>query len=224
VRKTGARGIAAACCVWLLVGAAVNVALAWGIAMYESSRYGTVARHLEDGSGKYLSGPWPSAKPAGWPDDPNPPIYQADAPWITCRMWVTLYPAPDGGAVARSTPSRVQRWDIGWPLKSMAWEVWTREMWGGVWEVVPRSMWREGMAMGTRTNFGVAMPRVPLMADWPRLAASAMMWGGAFWLVSGGVRRWRRAWRRERGRCVRCGYDRRGLPASAKCPECGTLA
>jgi hypothetical protein len=25
------------------------------------------------------------------------------------------------------------------------------------------------------------------------------------------------------GICVRCGYDRRGLPAEAKCPECGTV-
>jgi hypothetical protein len=32
------------------------------------------------------------------------------------------------------------------------------------------------------------------------------------------VRRYRRAWT---GRCVRCGYDRSGLAADAKCPECG---
>jgi predicted Zn-ribbon and HTH transcriptional regulator len=24
------------------------------------------------------------------------------------------------------------------------------------------------------------------------------------------------------GSCSTCGYDRRGLPADAKCPECGT--
>jgi hypothetical protein len=36
-----------------------------------------------------------------------------------------------------------------------------------------------------------------------------------------------RAWRRRRRgetRCVKCGYDRRGLPgAEAACPECGTV-
>ena len=31
------------------------------------------------------------------------------------------------------------------------------------------------------------------------------------------------AWRRHLGLCVACGYDRRGLPADAKCPECGTV-
>ena len=25
------------------------------------------------------------------------------------------------------------------------------------------------------------------------------------------------------GLCARCGYDRRGLAESAKCPECGTV-
>jgi hypothetical protein len=29
--------------------------------------------------------------------------------------------------------------------------------------------------------------------------------------------------RRRRGRCTTCGYDRRGLAAGAKCPECGTV-
>lgn len=34
----------------------------------------------------------------------------------------------------------------------------------------------------------------------------------------------RRRRRRSRvGMCVRCGYDRRGLAADAKCPECGTI-
>jgi hypothetical protein len=38
---------------------------------------------------------------------------------------------------------------------------------------------------------------------------------------------WRAELRRRRrirqGLCAGCGYDRRGLPADAKCPECGTV-
>ncbi len=202
----------------------MTVALAWGVALYEASRFGTVARHLDDGSATYLSGPWPSATPAGWPDDPNPPIYQHEAPWIMCREWVTLYPAPDGGSRPSSTPSRVRRWDVGLPLRSMAWEVWTRQKWGGAYEVVPKSMWREGIAVGTRKNFGVVMPRLPVMVDWGRFAGNAVTWGAACWLVSGGVRRWRRTRRSERGRCVGCGYDRKGLGVEVPCPECGQHA
>lgn len=220
MRRTSNRGIVRAGCVWLLIGAAFNVALACGISLFEASRYGATSRLLETTSGKFSSGPWPSTKPAGWPDDPLPPMYSAEAAWITCRMWVTLYPATDGG-VARSVPSRVQRWDMGLPLKSMAWEVWTREAWDGTYQVVPTSRWREGMTVGTRTYFGVGMPRVPLMVEWWRFAVNAAAWGGAFWIVSGGLRRWRSAWRSERGRCVGCGYDRKGLGAGTPCPECG---
>lgn len=216
----GTRGVVRAVCLWLLIGAAFNVALAWGISVYEASAWGQTPRRLETGDCVYSSGPWPSAKPVGWPDDPNPPLYQADAAWITCRWWVTLYPATDGG-VARSVPSRVQRWDMGLPLKSMAWEVWTREGWDGVYAVVPTSRWREGLAVGTNTFFGAALPRVPLMFEWWKFAVNAVVWGGAMWAVSGGVRRWRRARWEESGKCVGCGYDRKGLGAGMACPECG---
>lgn len=227
MRGTGMGGRcrhARAACVWLLIGAAFNVALSWGISVYEASAWGRTALRLETGDCVYSSGAWPSAKPAGWPDDPLPPMYQADVPggWITCRMWVTMYPANDGG-VARLVPSRVQRWDVGWPLKSMAWEVWTREQWGGGYAVVPTSRWREGLAMGTRLSFGVRMPRVPVMVVWWKFFVNAAVWGGAMWVVSGGVRRWRQRWREERGRCVGCGYDRAGLGVGARCPECGMV-
>lgn len=38
-------------------------------------------------------------------------------------------------------------------------------------------------------------------------------------LVRPDVVRWRR---RRRGRCVACGYDRKGLDTKERCPECGT--
>ena len=221
VRSAGLRSIRVTALAWLLIGAALNVALAWGICVYEASRYGRAARALEDGTGSYFAAPWPSGRPQGWPDDPLPPMYQGDAIGITCRMWVTLYPAQDGSGAPRSAPSRVQRWDVGLPLRSMAWEVWTREAWDGTYEVVPTSRWREGLALGTRTNFGVAMPRVPLMVEWWKFVVNAAVWGGAMWVVSGGVRRWRRARRVERGRCGGCGYDRKGLGEGVVCPECG---
>lgn len=46
--------------------------------------------------------------------------------------------------------------------------------------------------------------------------------GAAWWALLFGpmaLRRWRR---RRAGRCERCGYDLRGLPAGNVCPECGS--
>jgi hypothetical protein len=60
---------------------------------------------------------------------------------------------------------------------------------------------------------------------------SATMWGNLYcagvpvalgasvWCFLLASRRWR--WRPENGVCDDCGYDRRGLAADAKCPECG---
>ena len=43
---------------------------------------------------------------------------------------------------------------------------------------------------------------------------------GAAMVVVAGMRRWTRAWVREAGECLRCGYDLRATPG-AVCPECG---
>jgi rubrerythrin len=40
----------------------------------------------------------------------------------------------------------------------------------------------------------------------------------AAWRIENIVRR-----RMRRDLCPRCGYDRRGLAADAKCPECGSV-
>lgn len=47
----------------------------------------------------------------------------------------------------------------------------------------------------------------------------------AWWFLLMTVIRWRRTrTRRRRGLCTECGYDLRGNPSSAACPECGTTA
>ena len=59
-------------------------------------------------------------------------------------------------------------------------------------------------------------------------AASAPIWAAAIFPVYkvglwvAGSRSRRR--RRRLGLCLRCGYDRRGLPAGGRCPECGAAA
>lgn len=62
------------------------------------------------------------------------------------------------------------------------------------------------------------MPLTPILSG---AMVNTAVYGGAWWVVlfvPGVVRRWRR---RRRGRCVACGYDRRGIGVEAVCPECG---
>ena len=52
------------------------------------------------------------------------------------------------------------------------------------------------------------------------VAAAALVSGGTVWAMN----RYRASKYRPPWCCQQCGYDRTGLAADAKCPECGTLA
>ncbi|OAB59804.1 hypothetical protein AY599_08880 [Leptolyngbya valderiana BDU 20041] len=78
-------------------------------------------------------------------------------------------------------------------------------------------LWRN--ATGTTHNLDrFALPLLPL---WPGFAINTAFYALLLfiaWRTPGVLRR---AVRRRGGRCVACGYDRRGLDADAACPECG---
>ena len=65
-----------------------------------------------------------------------------------------------------------------------------------------------------------AMRALPMKPIWSGIAADTAVYAGAFLVIRRTVpiRSW---WRRHRGVCVACGYDLHGLPASARCSECG---
>jgi hypothetical protein len=71
-------------------------------------------------------------------------------------------------------------------------------------------------------------PTSPLRPIWPGFAINTVFYAAVLWVLlalPGAVRRFVR---RKRGRCTRCGYDLRGQVADDKrqifCPECGTIA
>jgi hypothetical protein len=71
---------------------------------------------------------------------------------------------------------------------------------------------------------GYDEPVVPWMPIPLGLAADSAIYGSLYWLLLTGPGRVRRALRRRRGRCARCGYDLSGTPTDAPCPECGQRA
>lgn len=81
---------------------------------------------------------------------------------------------------------------------------------GGYW-------WRPGPGHGTRL--------VAWLPIFPGVLIDSAVYGlAAYGLCAVLPSSVRRAVRRRRGRCVRCGYDRRGLGDGALCPECGAGA
>jgi hypothetical protein len=65
---------------------------------------------------------------------------------------------------------------------------------------------------------------VPFVPIWPGFAINTIFYAAVLWVlcaVPGKVRCWRRI---KRGQCASCGYSLRGTPQIEKCSECGATA
>jgi len=63
--------------------------------------------------------------------------------------------------------------------------------------------------------------KLPMHILWGGLLVDALLYGTLVWGIGQALLA---GWRKlgvKPGQCRRCGYDRRGLGAGARCPECG---
>jgi hypothetical protein len=123
---------------------------------------------------------------------------------------------------------------IGWPLRAFKVESWRR--WdpkpdpapvftfkdGGFVTEQPKPKTTEelrgGYLLHDSAKVRVIVPYKPL---WPGMVGDVGVFGGGWWLLLCAMTFARQRFRVSRGRCVRCGYDRRGLVPRGACPECG---
>lgn len=212
------RRVAVRVVVFLLLGAAVNVGVAWVLAVssFPASFYLPLLP-----AGDYE---WPMQVPERWPA-----VHQSLAQRTTgysFTKFASHVPPWDG---SYSTPRSYYTADViavGWPWPSM--EVRrvrefdnfgsgraTRRTDGH-----PRSIWLLGLP-APRWAFnpdGRTYNRLPVRPRWPEFLGNSAVFGATLALVWYTPGWWRRARRRRCGQCVTCGYP---VGISEVCTECG---
>ncbi len=180
----------------LLLGAVVNVAVAWGCAVWSPV-------DITPGSSESELVKWPGPVPEGWP-----PLdwWQRESGF---GVDIDYLAAVDMsiGAYAKAI------YDRGWPYRSL------RAEWKGVLtSTVNVGEWRGGLNLPWRRP-GDELP-LPLKPLWPGFAINTIFYAAILWLLIPGPCALRRLVRRRRGLCPACGYDL-GHAEHDTCPECG---
>ncbi len=196
--------------IFLLLGAIVNVAFAWGCALPRRRHWSNGAPLPSDEQTRW----WRANCPEGVVDTPDEVHVTHDMGYEAVAM------SAQSQAVAAG--SDVIRVSAGWPLISMTGEHWSvMQCTGdhvfpiGQVAVVPRGLW----VFRRPTGHGYdQIYHIPLEPIWGGFLLNAIGYGLAIWLcvaIPAFFTRWHRTrWHR----CIACGYPRGTSPV---CTECG---
>lgn len=194
VRKRRRECLASVWVLFVLLAAAANVPFA-----VSQLRSRTAPRPMPLARGPTTRRAWPAATPH-------------DKPWPMPTAWdeSRAFGFREVNVFSRHPGSKSGRFQMlvqltGWPLAVLE----QKHMW---WD------WSDPTLKGPEPDPAIRVRWDGLILN-PLLVGSAAFTAVAGpYLLSGGIRRYRR---RRRGRCEHCGYDLTGN-VSGRCPECGT--
>ena len=197
--------------VFLLLGAVVNVAVAWSACF--ANLYGDLSK-IEPDAVRAL---WSRYAPPHWPAPDN----NYDGGVREELFWQTFLRTGPHKPVAASDTGPdlyyVHSVNVGWPLRSLEG--------GDAFAVADAEVNKEYLTniyiWGRLDRDAVLFP---IGVIWPGLVINTMFYAAVLWLLAFGPFAVRRFIRNKRGQCVKCGYDLRGSSGGGEgggCPECG---
>ncbi len=218
--------------VFLLLGAVVNVGVAWSSALWVDSM--ATPRHERGITG---------------PDHPRWRVFRTTSQSaMHIQSYATRKPYPRGQLPADATPEEIDTWLRGEAVRVPS-DLVTAPYWsrtsdppietdyeaGGLWEEARGWPMRSLMWVWPRAEFDtpiralnlgdmqgpVGIPRaLPLQPIWPGFAVNTLTYAAVLWLLYLASVVSLCFARRARGCCPRCGYDL-GHAEHEACPECG---
>ncbi len=188
------------CLVFLLIGAVVSVAVAWGCVLlggqpnFATLKYDQITEFARS----RFQLDWPHSR------------FASSSGQSSTRLGFEETRVAGGSKVTgASVYHQLGEVLAGWPWRSLA-------------------GWDHVDVNGGRLNYSIRTPRyahypsrlLPLYPILPGLLANSILFGLCAWVFSGITRALWGHWRGLRNRCERCGHDLRGVNHQ-RCPECG---
>lgn len=193
-------------------GAILNIAVAWGCAIFVQPTFIGVQGNWSQ---------WPVPVPSHWPDTCG--MHEAEG--TGCR--VIRYKAYDfAGRSRRPEPIHmavfsIERTESGWPLQSLRSEKWREteyDMQGISHHILDGHPKPNRLRTGFEVHIAPDSIMLPLRPIFPGFLINAILCAALLWLLIGSLFALLRVLRRKRGLCEKCAYP---IGTSPVCTECG---
>ena len=211
--------------VFLLLGAVVNVAVAWACAVWSGSRGGSLIYPSFGSRAESLDLDWLSQNEWTWSHRFY--VMRTDPSTAIGVQRVAFLEVYESSTFALEGPLAI-RTRAGWPLPSVTGSKWFPSRIRSGSDQAPKRYIRAfpievdltSSTPGLQRSVELAVPMFPI---WPGFAIDTIFYAAILWLLTFGPFTARRIIRRRRGHCIKCGYDLRGSSGGEVCPECGVV-